>query len=234
MATTRLGMTYLAEGQNSAELLVNSITDHLEAFGFFDIEDRNAVTPPGSPATGALYHLGASPTGVWAGQAGKIAGFFDGAWTFYTSQEGWRMWVKNENLYFIYDGSSWLAQDWRATNVKREILTIIAPGAAEDKTFFFTHDAITVKRLAAVLVTAVGSPSVSWTVKFATDRSAAGTAVVTAGTTTTSITTGTNTTTFNAASIPADAWVWVETTASNLVAGDQITIALEFVTTEPA
>ena len=234
MPTKRLALTYLTDGQNQAEILVNDLVDRLEAFGFFDVEDRNATSPPGSPAIGDLYHLGGSPTGAWNGQGNKIAGYFDNNWVFYTPQEGWTMWVKNENQAYQYNGSSWLATDSRSANVKRQVLTIIAPGAAEDKTMFRTHEAITVTRLSAVLVTAVGSPSVTWKAMFSTDRNAAGTAVITAGTSTTSITTGSDQTSFNNANIAADSWIWIETSASNLGAGDQITIVMEYVVQEPA
>lgn len=40
-------------------------------------------TPPGSPADGARYIVGASPTGAWAGQANKLARWLDGMWTFF-------------------------------------------------------------------------------------------------------------------------------------------------------
>ena len=61
----------------------------------------------------------------------------------------------------------------------------------------------------------VGSatPSVTWTIRYATDRSAAGTEVVTGGTTTTNVTTGHSVTVFNNGVIPAGRFVWIETTA---------------------
>ena len=59
-------------------------------------------------------------------------------------------------------------------------------------------------------------PSVTWTVRHhATDRNNAGIEVVTAGTTTTSTTAGSDVTAFNDATIPADSFVWLETTAKS-------------------
>lgn len=39
--------------------------------------------PPGSPAAGARYIVGTSPTGAWSGQANKLARWLDGMWTFF-------------------------------------------------------------------------------------------------------------------------------------------------------
>lgn len=61
----------------------------LDACIFLDVKERNRVTPPGSPANGDRYHVGASATGAWAGQDGKIAVRRAGAWVFYTPKEGW-------------------------------------------------------------------------------------------------------------------------------------------------
>jgi hypothetical protein len=37
------------------------------------VKQQGVNTPPGSPANGDGYIVGAAPTGAWAGQAGKIA-----------------------------------------------------------------------------------------------------------------------------------------------------------------
>jgi hypothetical protein len=235
MATPQLGIVPLADGQNQAEILINDTVDKLEAFGFFKVKERNAVTPPGSPAIGDLYHLGGAPTGLWSGQAGKIAGWFESVWRFFSPLEGWKFWVNDENQMFAYNGSSWLAYDLRADILYRKHLNMMPPGAAEDRNFFRTDVAITIKLVSTVLVTAVGSPSVTWRLKHATDRNAAGTDVITSSpVTATSITTGTNHTAFASASIPADSFLWVETSASNLVGTDQMLVEVEYVAQEPA
>ena len=94
-------------------------------------------------------------------------------------------------------------------------ITIEDPTSSEDITMFFTDDAITVTQLNAVLANGSSTPSVTWTIRHSTDRSAAGNEVVTSGTTTTSTTTGSEVTSFNDATIPAGSWVWLETTAQS-------------------
>lgn len=89
---------------------------------------------------------------------------------------------------------------------------IEVPNGSEDGPTDYTPVALTVTKLRAVLVGAAG-PSVTWTVRWALDRDAVGTEVVTGGTTTTSITTGSVITVLNNPLIPADAFIWLETTA---------------------
>lgn len=107
--------------------------------------------------------------------------------------------------------------DYEALALRAEVkaITVENPGAAEDLTMFFTDVAITVTQLNAVLANGSSTPSVTWTIRHASDRSAAGTEVVTGGTTTTSISTGSEVTSFDDATIPAGSWVWLETTAQS-------------------
>lgn len=103
-------------------------------------------------------------------------------------------------------------------------ITIENPGAAENFGMFYADVPITIRKMVAVLVGS-STPSVTWTVRFGTDRSATGTEVVTGGTTTTSTTTGSVVTSFNSAAVPATNYVFVKTTAqSGTVNNLEITI----------
>lgn len=76
--------------------------------------DKDLSTPPGSPAAGDVYIVGAAPTGAWTGQATKLArwnGATGGAptntWEFFTPKAGWEMWVVDESLKYRFNGSAW-------------------------------------------------------------------------------------------------------------------------------
>lgn len=97
---------------------------------------------------------------------------------------------------------------------KEKSITIEDPSDSEDISMFFTNKAITVTEMRAVLVGS-STPSVTWTIRHGTDRSATGAEVVTSGTTTTSVSTGSDVTSFNDATIVADSHVWLETTAQS-------------------
>ncbi len=96
---------------------------------------------------------------------------------------------------------------------KSKSITIESPDNAEDITFFFTNKAITITEIRAVRV---GGTTATWTVRHEStpDRTQTGIEVVTGGTTTTSATAGSDVTTFNDATIPADSFVWIETSGT--------------------
>lgn len=120
----------------------------------------------------------------------------------------------------FYDG----AAEKVLTPVMSKSITIESPTAAEDLSLFYTDDAITITKIVAVLVGS-STPSVTWTLRHGTDRSATGTEAVTSGTTTTSITSGSVVTSFNDATVVADAFLWIETTAQSGTVG-QINITV--------
>jgi len=107
--------------------------------------------------------------------------------------------------------------------VLSKTITIEDPTSSEDISMFFTNLAISVQEMRAVV--RGSTPSVTWTVRHGTDRSGTGAEVVTGGTTTTSQTSGSDVTTFNDATIVADSFVWVETTAQTGTV-DELTITV--------
>jgi hypothetical protein len=92
-------------------------------------------------------------------------------------------------------------------------LTIINPTDSEKVPLFFTAGSITFAQIRS-LVKGSSSPSVTFSIRYGTDFSQAGTEVVTSGITVTSTTTGLSTTSFNNATVPANSWVWLTTSAT--------------------
>jgi len=93
-------------------------------------------------------------------------------------------------------------------------ISIENPTNAEDIPLFFTSEAITITEIRAVL-RGSDTPSVTWTIRHGSDISGAGTEVKTGGTATTSVSTGSDVTSFDDATIPADSFVWIKTTAQS-------------------
>ena len=104
-------------------------------------------------------------------------------------------------------------------------MSMYAPTASENITLFYTTSAITVSKITSVV--RGSSPSVTFSIRHNSDRSNAGTEVVTSGITVTNTTTGTSTTSFNSASIAANSFVWFTTSA---VSGTitEIAVSVEF------
>lgn len=93
-------------------------------------------------------------------------------------------------------------------------VVIPSPTSSEDITAFYTKEAITIKEIVCVLKGSA-SPSVTFDVRHGTDRSAAGTALITSPSATTNTTGGTSTTSFNNAAVAAGSFVRVKTTAKS-------------------
>lgn len=114
--------------ENSWDVWMNKNWRLIDALMQGLVLDKDLTAPPGSPAMGDLYIVGASPTGAWASQAGKLAFWAVGsditsAWIFVTPRKGWHYYVSDENLRYLYDGSTWgptlvsaIATDAIATN----------------------------------------------------------------------------------------------------------------------
>jgi hypothetical protein len=93
------------------------------------------------------------------------------------------------------------------------VTVIDLPSDDENVTIMRTTSAITLQSLYAV-VAGGGAPTVSWTVKHDTQRNAGGTAVVSAGTTTTDKAEGDVITVMDNPVIAANKWVWLQTTVT--------------------
>jgi len=123
MPTPRLLIPYLSTSQSQKEVTHNDALNILDAWVQASVVSRTVATPPGSPTEGVLYVVGASPTGAWAGQAGKLAQYLSGAWLFKSPFEGAHVWVQDEGARYTYISSAWTAS---GAVITRGIRTITA------------------------------------------------------------------------------------------------------------
>lgn len=109
------------------ELLANSAGNQVNAnttFSALDqlvmprVVDKDLSEPPGSPANGAMYIVGPSPTGAWSGKANNLAWWLTsvGVWTFLAPSAGMSVRVLDEidgtgaPIVYAYSGSAWVSQ----------------------------------------------------------------------------------------------------------------------------
>ena len=102
-------------------------------------------------------------------------------------------------------------------------ISINSPTNAEDVTVWRTPVAITVTRLDCV----VTSGSATYTLRYGTDRSAAGSQIVGGGTACSSVTTGNSNTGLSVA-ISAGSYVWLETTAASTPAPANMGVVMTY------
>ncbi|MDP1907772.1 MAG: DUF2793 domain-containing protein, partial [Hyphomicrobium sp.] len=108
-ATPNLSLPYIMAAQSQKHVTHNEAIRALDAILQLAVLDRDLTAPPGSPADGARYIVGASPTGAWSGHTSNVAAYQDGAWMFYAPVEGWIAWIGDEDVAVVWDGSAWSA-----------------------------------------------------------------------------------------------------------------------------
>jgi len=105
--TANLKLPYILAAQSQKHVTHNEALRALDAIVQLAVADKDLSTPPGSPAEGARYIVGASPTGAWSGHATHVAAWQDGAWAFYAPAAGWLAWVADESQSYLFAGGGW-------------------------------------------------------------------------------------------------------------------------------
>lgn len=107
-ATNKLELELL---QNAAanQTLANITFALLNQLVQAGVVDKDLAAPPASPADEALYIVGASATGAWAGRDGQLAYWLvtAGAWQFITPKEGFFLHVNDEDVFYKFTGTAW-------------------------------------------------------------------------------------------------------------------------------
>lgn len=104
--TPHMQATLVETAQAQKEVTVNEALVRLDALLNTGVLDRDLSAPPGSPAAGDVYIVGASPTGAWAGKAGQVA-YFDQVWRFISPRPGLCLWLNDEQALCRYNGTVW-------------------------------------------------------------------------------------------------------------------------------
>ena len=107
-ATTHLLLPYILAAQAQKHVTHNEALRLLDGLVQLSVLDRDLTAPPGSPADSDRYIVGSGATGDWAGWDLNVAIFTDGAWLRLPPRTGWRVWVEDEELLLVYDGTGWV------------------------------------------------------------------------------------------------------------------------------
>lgn len=95
-------LPYIAAAQAQKHVTVNEALRRLDALVQPAVESAALSAPPGSPADGQRWIVGAAPTGAWAGQANRIAAWQDGAWSFLVPADGWAAWNRATGQMLVW------------------------------------------------------------------------------------------------------------------------------------
>lgn len=108
MTTPNLALPYIAAAQAQKHVTHNAALDLLDGLVQLSVKDRDVAAPPANPAEGARYIVATGATGAWAGWNGDVALFSGGAWLRLSPQTGWRVWIEDEAVLLVFDGTSWI------------------------------------------------------------------------------------------------------------------------------
>ena len=115
--TSRLALPLIMAGQAQKEIT------HNEALALIDLgvgaaaQQAGLNTPPVAPAPGQCWIVGDAPTGSWTGQARALAGWPDAGWRFVPASAGLTVWLVDQQLWAVCDGSAWVVGDQRCARV---------------------------------------------------------------------------------------------------------------------
>ena len=107
-STPRLALPFLVPGQAQKECFHNEALQRLDLIVQPFVEGAASNTPPTTPALGACFLVGSTPTGAWLGQAQSLAGWTEGGWRFVLPLEGMRVGVRSSGLMASFASGTWL------------------------------------------------------------------------------------------------------------------------------
>lgn len=105
--SARLGLPFIETGQAQKELAHNEALALLDIAVQAGIEAVGLDQPPASPTTGACWIVGTAPSGVWAGQAGALAGWTASGWRFVTPRDGLAAWDCAARQWLVRVDGAW-------------------------------------------------------------------------------------------------------------------------------
>ena len=108
MTTPNLALPYIAAAQAQKHVTHNAALDRLDGLVQLSVKDRDLTAAPASPAEGDRYIVATGATGAWVGWDGDVALFSGGAWVRLNPRPGWRVWIEDEAVLLVFDGTSWI------------------------------------------------------------------------------------------------------------------------------
>jgi hypothetical protein len=72
------------------------------------VVSRSVSSPPGAPGVDDRYVVPSGATGVWSGHTNEIAQWNGSSWDFIVPDEGFTVWVEDEDKIIVYEGVSWV------------------------------------------------------------------------------------------------------------------------------
>lgn len=106
--TARLGLPIMAPAQAQKHVTHNEALLLLDGATQLVLDGIGTEIPPVTPSAGETHYVGASPSGIWALQAGAIAQWQSEQWVFQAPRTGWRAWDVAGDQLVVFAAGSWV------------------------------------------------------------------------------------------------------------------------------
>ena len=116
--STILSLPYLAASQDQKHITHNEALQKLDVLTQLTVASASLSAPPASPTEGERHIIAPSATDAWVGKDSQIAAFQNGAWAYFAPQEGWRVWICDEDSFMCWDGSDWALAGGDTTEIQ--------------------------------------------------------------------------------------------------------------------
>ena len=105
--STNLNLPFIQPAQAQKHVTHNEAIEVLDHVTQLVLVAVDALNPPAVVEDGAVYALGAAPTGDWSGRGGKLACRSGNGWLFVTPKPGWQGWLAEGERQVVFDGTAW-------------------------------------------------------------------------------------------------------------------------------
>ena len=112
--TANLFLPYIMPSQAQKHVTHNEAVRALDSLVMLSVADRTSLTPPAGVGDGARFIVGPSPIGAWSGHRDEVAAWQDGAWVFFSPQEGWLAWCVAEEILLVFSDGAWTSTGAKA------------------------------------------------------------------------------------------------------------------------
>ena len=125
-----LQLPFLLPAQAQKHVTVNESLAAIDTLVMAAVISADLSAPPDDLSNGDAYILPSPASGVWQGHANALAVWSDGAWTFHSPREGWRVWDKNTSGLLVFDGNTW--DSFAASDADFQNLSLLGVAATAD------------------------------------------------------------------------------------------------------
>ncbi|MFD1610979.1 DUF2793 domain-containing protein [Sphingomonas tabacisoli] len=127
LESPRLHLPLISAGQAQKELTHNEALTLIDIGLAAAVESAGVDAPPSTPTPGQCWIIGSAPTGVWLGQPHALACWTEAGWRFLPAVEGLSVWVKDQQLWAVREGSTWMIGRLRGSRINLEGLQVVGP-----------------------------------------------------------------------------------------------------------